>query len=91
MADLYHSQWVVLFAFLRNQSLSQSVHVLKEEFTKKVLEIISQYEPTEEELSFSDGEKENGHMDTDDNNSVKLKQDPDAKSMYYTRNKFFGQ
>lgn len=64
--------------------------VLQEEFTKKVLEIISQYEPTEEELSSSDGEKENGHiMDTDDNNSVKLKQDPDAKSMYYIENKFF--
>ena len=63
--------------------------VLQEEFTKKVLEIISQYEPTEEELSSSDGEKENGNMDIDDNNSVKLKQDPDAKSMYCIRNKSF--
>ena len=89
MADLYHSWWAVLFVFLRNQSLSRSVFVLQEEFTTKVLEIISQYEPTEEELSSSDGEKENGNMDIDDNNSVKLKQDPDAKSMYCIRNKSF--
>lgn len=40
--------------------------VFKDEFTKKVLEVIAQYEPTEEDLSASDGEKENGHMETND-------------------------